>query len=61
MLQKRIDEIHQLLTRIERYNTIVTNDSFTPEALSDMKNNAKGFADQIKAKADEIKTEIDQW
>ena len=61
MIQARIDRIRALLTRVERYNTIVVTDSFTQDALVEMKTNVKAFCDQVKDEIAEIKSEVDNW
>lgn len=61
MIQHRIEVIQDLLAKIGRYNTIVLNDSFTNEALDNMKGNVKDFADAAKSELDKIKDEVDNW
>ena len=61
MVQAHIDRIRTLLVQVERYNTIVTIDQFSEDALGEMKANVKGFCDEMKDEITEIKNEVDSW
>lgn len=61
MIKHKIDVIRDLLSKIERYNTIVLNDSLTGEALDSMKGNVKNFIREAKNELNEIKDEANSW
>ena len=61
MIQDNIRNIKRLLEKLEAYDNLITGDNFEPATVTDMKENAKGVCNQIKAEVDQIKAEIGQW
>ncbi|MBA7627942.1 hypothetical protein ES703_35411 [subsurface metagenome] len=61
MIHQLVNETQGLLSQIDRYNTIVTANSFSDQALREMRDNVKSMADQVKAKMDQIKVDADGW
>lgn len=60
-IENSCNGIQECLTRIRRYNTVVQNDNFSPEARGELKDNCKDICDEAKVKLDNIKEEIDAW
>lgn len=61
MISQRVEEVLHLLDRVRSYDRLITSDSFKPDTISDMKNNAKDICKQAKDEIDLIKGEIDEW
>lgn len=59
-IETRANRIVTLLADVKRYNTVRQN-SFTQDALNEMKNNAKDVLDEVKDELNEIKKEVDNW
>jgi len=57
----RLERIRGLIDRIRRYNHLIAEDSLQPTTVDDMKGKAKDLCDEIRAEADLIKNDIDQW
>ena len=60
-IPEKCDRVSALLERLKRYDAIVRGDSFSPEAMDELKNNAKGIVDEAKDELVEIKAEVDNW
>lgn len=59
-IETRVNRIMALFADVKRYNTVRQN-SFTPDAINEMKNNAKDLLDEVKDEVDLIKSEVDNW
>lgn len=59
-IETRVNRIVTLLADVKRYNTVRQN-SFTQDALNEMKTNAKDDLDEVKDEVDLIKSEVDNW
>ena len=57
----RVAHVRALLDKLQSYEHMIDANGFTTATVDDMKGNAKNLCDVIKADADNIKTEIDQW
>ncbi|GAI98023.1 unnamed protein product [marine sediment metagenome] len=60
-IPEKCDRVSALLDRLKKYDTIVKGDNFGPEAMDDLKSNAKGIVDESKEELDQIKSEVDSW
>lgn len=60
-IPEKCDRVSALLERLKRYDAIVRGDNFSPEAMDDLKSNAKGIVDEAKDELVEIKAEVDNW
>ncbi len=60
-IAERIARVRSLLDRLHSYEHLIEADNFESGTVDDMKGNAKNLCDEIKAEADSIKTEINQW
>lgn len=60
-IENNCNNIRGILDRIARYNKIVRADSFSQDALGEMKDNCRDLADNAKAELDKIKAELDNW
>ena len=60
-IEVRVERIRGQIDKIRRYNQLVVEDSLLPATIEDIQGNAKDLCNEIKAEADLIKTEIDQW
>lgn len=60
-LSERCARVLALLDRVKRYDAIVRNDSFSPDALNELRNNAKTIIEEAKVEIDQIKAEVDNW
>ena len=47
--------------RLKRYDAIVSQDSFTKDALDEMKQNCKDLIKKVKDELNEIKSEVNSW
>lgn len=61
VIPERCDRISALLTRLKRYDAIVSQDSFTKDALDEMKQNCKDLIKKVKDELNEIKSEVNSW
>lgn len=60
-ISERCDRVLTLLTMLKRYDAIVKHDSFTNDALAEMKQNCKDLIKNAKNELDEIKSEVNSW
>ena len=60
-IENRVERVKVLLDRIKVYNRLVIQNSFKPETVDDMRDNAKEMCGEAKSEVDQIKTEVDQW
>jgi len=60
-ISERCDRISTLLTMLKRYDAIVKHNSFTKDALGEMKQNCKDLIRDAKTELDEIKGKVNSW
>jgi len=60
-IPERCDRVLTLLTMLKRYDAIVRQNTFTKDALAEMKQNCKDLIRDAKAELDEVKREVNSW
>jgi len=60
-IPERCDRVSALLIRLKRYDAIVRQNSFTKDALDEMKDNCKDVIKDAKSELNEIKSEVNSW
>jgi len=59
-VEDRLGIVQQQIERTRRYVRLVIGNTFSPDTLDELKNNAKDLCDDAKAELDLVKNEIDE-